>query len=961
MIDFSGTNRKSPKPITPFILMPLLLLTIALTATASEQKISMTYIFEAPRVETVTINNQTYDEIFMTGAPNSGQIGHPALPASGARILIPYGLDVESVEIIPGEKIVIGSGYDIVPVGKPIPLSADPSSIQPLAKDEAVYSLTHPIPVERHENVGTQGFRGYRILVLKLQPVDYIPSSGTLAYYPNLSVNVTTKAADKSATLFRGYSSDEKSVLTQVDNPDAAISYPSALKGDKAYDLLIITTTGLTSAFQPLVDYHDTTGIITDMVTTDDIGSTDPTDIRDYVRTRYQTDGIEYLIIGADDDLIPAVDLYVALSDEDTPDLPGDMYFGCLDGTYNYDGDSRWGEPGDGEGGGEIDLTAEVNVGRICAGNTTEVTRAVNKTIKYMESSAPYLDKVLLAGEQLGFGSTGEYGSYSLEHFYNISHEHGYTTFGFPEDLYTIDELYDRDWTNNSWPTSEMISRINSGYHIINHYGHCNIEYAMKMMVDQVFFDIYNSDHCFIYSQGCNAGWFDNEECWAEYVTIKNDYGAFAVVMNARYGLGDFGTDGPSQRYDREFWDAVYNPAEGRPEIGRANHDSREDNLYLINDPGMRWCYYETNLFGDPTVPIKSVSGLVFDYPNGIPETSVPEQTTSFEVIVKGTGSGTPITGSGQLHYYLNGGSKQSVAMTETSANHYDVVLPALECDDDFEYYISADETTVGTFNDPNPASPATIMPVESENIIFEDDFETDKGWTVSAVLWERGTPLGMGGGDHNYPAPDPSYGSNGPNVFAYNLNGDYINNLPEQHLTSPAIDCSGRDNVHIKFDRWLGVASPIYDHVYIRVSTNGVDWTTVWENQYIFADREWNPMDIDISAIADNQPTVYIRYTLGTTNVNDVYAGWNIDDFKLVSMSCKTFLCGDASGDDDVNLTDILQVIAFVYNDPPGPAPDPLASGDVNNDGLHNLADILDLISHVYVVPLGEPILICP
>ena len=67
--------------------------------------------------------------------------------------------------------------------------------------------------------------------------------------------------------------------------------------------------------------------------------------------------------------------------------------------------------------------------------------------------------------------------------------------------------------------------------------------------------------------------------------------------MNARYGFfWSFSTDGDSQRYNREFWDAVF--GENITEIGRANQDSKEDNLYIINRSTMRWCYYQLNLFG---------------------------------------------------------------------------------------------------------------------------------------------------------------------------------------------------------------------------------------------------------------------------------------------------------------------------------------------------------------------------
>jgi hypothetical protein len=112
-----------------------------------------------------------------------------------------------------------------------------------------------------------------------------------------------------------------------------------------------------------------------------------------------------------------------------------------------------------------------------------------------------------------------------------------------------------------------------------------------------------NEKYSFIYSQGCMAGGFDQNDCIAEHFTVKTDNGAFAGIWNARYGWGRwYSTDGASQRYDREFWDAIF--GEGKTTIGRANADSKEDNLYRIRQSCMRWCYYELNLFGDPSLDL---------------------------------------------------------------------------------------------------------------------------------------------------------------------------------------------------------------------------------------------------------------------------------------------------------------------------------------------------------------------
>jgi hypothetical protein len=188
-----------------------------------------------------------------------------------------------------------------------------------------------------------------------------------------------------------------------------------------------------------------------------------------------------------------------------------------------------------------------------------------------------------------------------MEELINGSNANAYTTVGIPSDVYEIDRLYERDFPD--WPKSELINRINNGVRIINHLGHAYYGYCIKMDNDDVY-SLINPEVFFVYSQGCMAGGFDNPDgydCIAEYLTAKTEDAAFAAIMNARYGWGVIGgTDGGSQRYHRQFWDAVF--GENIPEIGKANQDSKEDNIFKINQAVMRWCYYQLNLFGDPAL-----------------------------------------------------------------------------------------------------------------------------------------------------------------------------------------------------------------------------------------------------------------------------------------------------------------------------------------------------------------------
>jgi hypothetical protein len=237
-------------------------------------------------------------------------------------------------------------------------------------------------------------------------------------------------------------------------------------------------------------------------------------------------------------------------------------------------------------------------------------------------------------------------------------------------------------------------------------------------------------------------------------------------------------------------------------------------------------------------------------------------------------------------------------------------------------------------------------LTVGEPTVQYEWTLDSNPGWTTEGE-WAFGRPTG-GGGQHG--GPDPTSGYTGTNVYGYNLYGDYPNNLPERHLTSPAIDCSGLFNVHLKFWRWLGVEQPLYDHAYVRVSNDGANFTTVWENSTWVTDMSWTEMDLDISAVADNQPTVYLRWTMGETDEAYAYCGWNIDDILILAYE-HGVACGDANGDGEIDIEDVVYLINYLFISGPPPQCQPsTACGDVNKDGQVNIADVVYLINYLFI-----------
>jgi len=610
-----GNNMKknTSQFTTIFVTIVLLTATLSFYTVADDEnnynQIIKKYSFDAPVIQQVTINNIEYDRVIMENSPNFGDLGKYNLPRYGVNILLNQGEEIANIEVNPGEKVFLGSNFNVEPVVVPTPLSETDfsNSNVEIIKDN---NPKDPYPQNLFSNVGTYGFRGYEILVLQLNPVQYVPESKSLYYFKDIEVKITSIETNQINQLFRNLEKDEIEVIKKVDNPLAVYSYEAKNMyplSSGSYDLLIITTEKFKDTFETLKEAHESNGIATKIKILRDISlipnKIEPEDIREFIKDEYRKNGIEYVLIAGDDDLIPAQKLWVEPWHLGDPTfMPSDLYYACLDGTYNSDDDERWGEPKDGEDGNNVDLIAEVYVGRACVDTITDVYNFIDKTTEYMSNGGYSTGKTLFVGEYL-WSDPDTWGGDYMDELINGSSTNSYTTLGIPADIYTVDTLYDRDYAGGDWPKSAIKSKINEGALIINHLGHSYYGYNMKMINADVY-DLANDEPCFIYSQGCMAGGFDNPneyDCIAEYFTVKTEEAAFAVIMNARYGWGvKGGTNGASQRFHRQFWDAIF--GENIKEIGKANQDSKEDVLPYLNYPCIRWCYYELNLFGDPTL-----------------------------------------------------------------------------------------------------------------------------------------------------------------------------------------------------------------------------------------------------------------------------------------------------------------------------------------------------------------------
>ncbi|HPQ65533.1 MAG TPA: right-handed parallel beta-helix repeat-containing protein, partial [bacterium] len=184
----------------------------------------------------------------------------------------------------------------------------------------------------------------------------------------------------------------------------------------------------------------------------------------------------------------------------------------------------------------------------------------------------------------------------------------------------------------------------------------------------------------------------------------------------------------------------------------------------------------------------------------------------------------------------------------------------------------------------PTATPPPTPTPRPAEEL-YSFPLDTDPGWTVESD-WAFGVPAGWGGGTDpiNQGYPDPNSGHTGANVYGYNLEGNYPNDMPEYFLTTGPIDCSAATQIKLVFWRWLNVEAATHDYARIEYTTDGEEWVRIYQNlppPINTTDSAWTVMTYQVQA-AGYQPQVRFRWGMGPSDNIRTFSGWNIDDIEI-------------------------------------------------------------------------------
>jgi hypothetical protein len=122
--------------------------------------------------------------------------------------------------------------------------------------------------------------------------------------------------------------------------------------------------------------------------------------------------------------------------------------------------------------------------------------------------------------------------------------------------------------------------------------------------------------------------------------------------------------------------------------------------------------------------------------------------------------------------------------------------------------------------------------------------------------------------------------------------------------------------------------------------------WDKVWGQQpygLLFEEGE--------SGLLSGTPTWASEFSFRVV-VTDSDSPPNTDTMLIVMQVTEppppAYICGDASGDDELNISDAVYIINYIFIS--GPEPDPIEAADSNCDGTCNISDAVIIINYIFI-----------
>jgi hypothetical protein len=313
----------------------------------------------------------------------------------------------------------------------------------------------------------------------------------------------------------------------------------------------------------------------------------------------------------------------------------------------------------------------------------------------------------------------------------------------------------------------------------------------------------------------------------------------------------------------------------------------------------------------------------------------------------------TPEPGTGKI-YIDTGSGYVEYAMVENAPNDYDAVFPASDCGVTVAYYFTA-ETVGGGMQLWPPNAPGdyyTALSAVSVSVDFDDDFETDQGWTVSNSAgltdgaWDRGVPIG--GGDRGDPPTDAD--GSGQCYVTDNVDGNSDVDDGSTTLMSPIMDAS-QGEAYITYYRWYdntNGSSPNQDIFEVELSQDGgFSWRDLETVGPAGSENAggWFHKAFRVRDFITPTNTVRVRFIASDTDPGSVVEA-GVDGVQMILVDCEGGVVpGDIDGNGVVDVNDFLLMLG-AWGDCPDPCP-PSCPADIDGNCGVDVNDFLILLAN--------------
>lgn len=375
--------------------IPLILVLIGIIACSIfTEEIVVDLPFDASTLRTDVSKAQ------FSGTPIFGLAGEPALPVYTVTLLLPPDADPKTVSaaIISATEISLTGRYVVAPVLAYVTSDGlkayEPKKHIRDGKDLDVYSADALFPKNYIRFVQPGQLRDYKLLDIAVQRFKYNPVSGKLIHLKSGKLVVNYKTLGERVSLDHGTTAYAMNLVKErTVNYTAMIPRYAQLRALQKTTYAILTTASIQSASAELANFvaiRKNEGYNVIVVTESNwgggTGSTAVTNIRNWLKNNYQSQGIEYVFILGD----PSSNSPVAMTpgptaSDKTPLI--DYCYADLTGSDSDIRDTKYYEYGDeGITQNRYDKYAEVHVGRIPVYNNsiTDLDFCLKKIVRYI-------------------------------------------------------------------------------------------------------------------------------------------------------------------------------------------------------------------------------------------------------------------------------------------------------------------------------------------------------------------------------------------------------------------------------------------------------------------------------------------------------------------------------------------------------------------------------------------------